>query len=203
MFYLCCFCDPNYSFLRFFPISQTKLDTFMKYDVKSEQVSMAFQNGAMHGSFSSMDSTPFIHTPIQSRQNSGASLLDTLDLGVRKTSMTPSLYSELEFYARRGAGPRRNTCGTVSNTEDEEEEDIGDLPNMENRLALDITDACFSMDLSDECPCLRDINIKVPMGKACIPGFVYFSSLEKQFYMIRSIWSGLLKNFAWCTIPNL
>lgn len=146
--------------------TETKLDTFMKYDVKSEQVTMAFHNGAMRGSISSIDSAPFGHTPIQSRQNSGASLLETLDPSFRKHSMTPSLYSELEYYARRGAGPRRNTFGTISNTEDEE--DVPDLPNIENRLALDITDACFSMDVSDECPCLRDINIKVPMGKMTI-----------------------------------
>lgn len=146
--------------------TETKLDTLMKYDVKSDRVSMAFHNGAMRGSISSVESMPFIPSPIPARQSSGASLLDTIDPSFRKTSMTPSLYSELEFYARRGAGPRRNTNGMASNTEDEE--DVPDLPNMENRLALEIIDASFSKDLTSETPCLRDISIQVPMGKMTI-----------------------------------
>ncbi|XP_036369028.1 ATP-binding cassette sub-family C member 9-like isoform X4 [Octopus sinensis] len=151
---------------------KNKLDTLMKYDVKTNQLSMAFHNGAMRGSISSVESSPPLgHTPNHSRQNSGASVLDILDPAFRRPSFSQhSITSENDTYIAERRGfhyRRRNTNGNLSITEDEGETAEA-APTLEHRLALDITDASFSTDLSDESSCLKDINIKIPLGKMTI-----------------------------------
>ncbi|GAB1608174.1 ATP-binding cassette sub-family C member 9-like isoform X4 [Argonauta hians] len=149
--------------------TENKLDTLMKYDVKTNQLSMAFQNGAMRGSISSVDSSPPLgYTPNHSRRCSTASVLEILDPSFRRPSMTQNTNSDPYMSDRRlFEYRRRNTNGNLCITEDEGEASES-LSTMEPRMALDITDACFSTDLADEASCLKNISLKVPLAKMTI-----------------------------------
>lgn len=141
-----------------------KLDTIVEYcnGTKKNSTSTSLHKDEDSSSQSSLGSN-MSRTPSRSRQNSKGSLLDMMEGTRRSSAQTNYSGTALTVNDRKDPARRRHTSGV--STEDEEEVSEN-LTVIEAKNVFEINDGAFSWHLDhEEEIALKDINVKIPVGK--------------------------------------
>lgn len=141
-----------------------KLDTIVEYrnGTKKNSTSTSLHKDDDSSSQSSLGSN-MSRSQSRSRQNSKGSLLDMMEGTRRPSAQTNYSGTALTVNDRKDPARRRHTSGV--STEDEEEVSEN-LTVIEAKNVFEISDGAFSWHLDrEEEIALKDINVKIPVGK--------------------------------------